>query len=212
MKRGCTTLSELKKTRSELKREAIINAARTAFQEGGVQNTSMDNIAQSAQVSKRTVYNHFATKEELLLYIMTECWEKVFVQDEFVYDANAPLKAQLEALLTNFIQLISSENYINLSRAVFSYFLYHPEDFKKEVDKFFEKETNLHHWLASAIKDGRLVELDIEKGIDQLCNLIKGGCFWPQLLGIEALFTTQQQEQLVVDTVEMFLCRYAKPA
>ncbi len=203
-------MPEIKKSRSELKREAIVNAAREAFQEGGVQNTSMDRIAEIAQVSKRTVYNHFSTKEELLLHIMTESWEKVFVQNKFSYSSTDPLKSQLEAILSNFIQLVSSENYINLSRAVFSYFLYHTEDFKKEVDKFFDKETNLHQWLGAAMKDNRLVVLDIEKAIDQLCNLIKGGCFWPQLFGIESLYDEQQQKQLAVDTVEMFLCRYEK--
>ena len=205
-------MPEAKKTRSELKREAIVDAARNAFQNDGVQNTSMDRIAELAQVSKRTVYNHFATKEALLFHIMKESWEKIFVQDKFFYDATAPLKYQLIDLLDDFIQLVSSENHINLSRAVFSYFVYHTEDFKKEVDKFFDRETNIHHWLSAGIADGRLIQFDIEKGIDQLCNLIKGACFWPQLLGIEPLYTQEQKTQLAEETVDMFLSRYAKSA
>ncbi|MCY7295625.1 TetR/AcrR family transcriptional regulator [Alteromonas sp. a30] len=201
-------MSETKKTRSEIKREAIISAARTAFQNDGVQNTSMDRIAEIAQVSKRTVYNHFSTKETLLFYIMKESWEKIFVQSSAYYNPNAPLKGQLIALLDDFIQLVSSENHINLSRAVFSYFVYHTEDFKKEVDKFYDRKTNLHHCLSAAVQDGRLIDLDIDKGIDQLCNLIKGACFWPQLMGIEPIFTEAQKTQLAEDAVDMFLSRY----
>ncbi|MFA0698755.1 TetR/AcrR family transcriptional regulator, partial [Vibrio sp. 10N.222.49.C9] len=49
----------MKKTRSELKREAILTAAKQSFLEFGVKNTSMDKLASLANVSKRTVYNHF---------------------------------------------------------------------------------------------------------------------------------------------------------
>jgi len=63
-------MTEKGKTRSELKREAIIEAARRAFEEFGVQGTSMDKLAEMAGVSKRTVYNHFASKEELYAAVL----------------------------------------------------------------------------------------------------------------------------------------------
>ena len=50
---------------SEQKRLHILDAAETLFYEQGVEHTSMDQIALKAQVSKRTVYNHFDTKEAL---------------------------------------------------------------------------------------------------------------------------------------------------
>jgi TetR/AcrR family transcriptional regulator of autoinduction and epiphytic fitness len=64
------------KNRSELKREAIIEAARSVFKEFGVKATSMDKLAEIAQVSKRTVYNHFSAKEELVMYLVTDLWQK----------------------------------------------------------------------------------------------------------------------------------------
>ncbi len=67
-------MSETNPTRSELKRQAILQAARDAFQEHGVHNTSMDELAALAQVSKRTVYNHFASKEVLIMTLMAELW------------------------------------------------------------------------------------------------------------------------------------------
>ena len=51
------------RTRSDVKRDAIIQAAKQAFQEFGVNGTSMDKLAELANVSKRTVYNHFSAKE-----------------------------------------------------------------------------------------------------------------------------------------------------
>ena len=47
------------------KRHEILDAAIREFQAVGYDNTSMDRIAESAGASKRTVYNHFASKELL---------------------------------------------------------------------------------------------------------------------------------------------------
>jgi TetR/AcrR family transcriptional repressor of mexJK operon len=44
---------------------AIRDAAATLFLENGYQGTSMDDIAAAAQVSKQTIYTHFANKQEL---------------------------------------------------------------------------------------------------------------------------------------------------
>src|SRR5690348_10057779 len=44
---------------------AIREAAATLFLQRGYQATSMDDIAAAAQVSKQTIYTHFAGKEEL---------------------------------------------------------------------------------------------------------------------------------------------------
>ncbi len=49
-------MKEKGKTRSELKHEAILDAAKRAFLAFGVQGTSMDKLAEMADVSKRTVW------------------------------------------------------------------------------------------------------------------------------------------------------------
>lgn len=201
-------LSESKKTRSEMKREAIIEAAKKAFQSGGVQNTSMDSIAEIAQVSKRTVYNHFKTKEELVMHIISELWNQVMVQNEFVYQKDTSLEQQLSQLVKTQIDLVSCEGYINLTRVAFSHFLYHPEELKKEVDKFIVQETVIHRWLVAATEDGRLKPHDIETGVKQLHNLIKGICYWPQFLGIEPICDEKQKQVLTQQTVTMFLSCY----
>ena len=57
-------------SRSARKRRAITEAATTLFLRQGYQGTSMDEIAALAQVSKQTVYKHFADKERLFSDIM----------------------------------------------------------------------------------------------------------------------------------------------
>jgi TetR/AcrR family transcriptional regulator of autoinduction and epiphytic fitness len=73
-------MSEVKKSRSQQKREDILNAALKTFKEQGVQATSMDQLAETANVSKRTVYNHFDSKETLVLSLLHEMWEQFMLR------------------------------------------------------------------------------------------------------------------------------------
>src|SRR5215471_2497824 len=56
--------------RSARKRRAIMEAATALFLRDGYRNTSMDQVAADAAVSKQTVYKHFADKEQLFREIV----------------------------------------------------------------------------------------------------------------------------------------------
>src|SRR5476649_1659951 len=60
---------------TDRKRQAIVDAAIAEFRAFGFEATSMDKIAATAGVSKRTVYNHFPSKDELFTHILLELWE-----------------------------------------------------------------------------------------------------------------------------------------
>lgn len=66
------------------KRTAITRAARAVFGREGYAATSIDAIAAEADVSKRTIYNHFDGKEQLFSELMAESAARVsarFVED-----------------------------------------------------------------------------------------------------------------------------------
>ena len=56
--------------RSARKRRAIMEAATASFLRDGYRNTSMDQVAADAAVSKQTVYKHFADKQQLFREIV----------------------------------------------------------------------------------------------------------------------------------------------
>ena len=47
-------------------RERILGASRTLFREQGINRTGMDQLCATAEVSKRTAYQHFSGKDELV--------------------------------------------------------------------------------------------------------------------------------------------------
>jgi len=55
---------------SERKHQAIVEAAKELFLKGGYLGTNMDEIAAASEVSKQTVYKHFASKEALFVEIV----------------------------------------------------------------------------------------------------------------------------------------------
>jgi AcrR family transcriptional regulator len=57
---------------SERKRDEIRRAALSLFVQDGYERTSVDAIAAEAEVSKRTIYNHFGDKENLFLTVVQD--------------------------------------------------------------------------------------------------------------------------------------------
>ena len=201
-------LTKKKKSVSARKREAIIEAAKRAFQADGVEGTSMDRIAELAGVSKRTVYNHFPSKEDLVLFLISELWQQSMVQIDVPYDASAPLEGQLAALVSAEVELVTDREFLGLARIAAGHFLYHPEALQEMIAELAAQETALTRWLTAATADGRLRSMDVAFAHAQLHSLIKGSCYYPQLLGIEVELDTAQKTRLIDETVAMFLNHY----
>lgn len=92
---------------SQKKREKILQAATRLFTEKGFTNTSVDDIAAAASVSKQTVYAHFGSKENLFgLAVAAKCKSSGF--DEEAIDMDAPPEALLPEIARSFLKLMMS--------------------------------------------------------------------------------------------------------
>jgi TetR/AcrR family transcriptional repressor of mexJK operon len=100
---------------------AIREAAATLFLEKGYQGTSMDEIASAAQVSKQTIYTHFANKEELFAGLVLGNADRV---DGFLSSmANAledagDLESGLHRLARLYIRFVIRPEVLRLRRLV----------------------------------------------------------------------------------------------
>ncbi len=203
-------MMEKKQSRSELKREAIVEAAIEAFREEGVKATSMDRLAKLANVSKRTIYNHFENKEALVLHLLSELWQRAIMQSEVSYNRGQPLESQLSVLLTEELEFLSSPQYQDLARVAFDYLFSNPDMLQDELKKLSEKETAVYRWIVAARDDGKLIELDVDIAKEQLHSLIKGSALWPQLMRLREPLTIDEKQRLVEETTKLFLARYQK--
>ncbi|HAV12007.1 MAG TPA: TetR family transcriptional regulator, partial [Opitutae bacterium] len=81
--------------RKALKREEIIAGAIKAFRQAGYEGASMDLVAELAGASKRTVYNHFESKKDLLWAVIAELMAGQAEMAQIHYSKTEPLESQL---------------------------------------------------------------------------------------------------------------------
>lgn len=194
---------------TDRKRAAILDAAVAEFRDAGYAATSMDRIATSAGVSKRTVYNHFPSKEVLFMRILEDMWARGADGLDIPYRADRPLHEQLMALVAQKMRLLHDASFIDLSRVAIAAGVHHPDLARDLVARLGDREEGLTAWVRAAAADGRLRTKDPVFASMQLQGLVKGFAFWPQIAMGQSALTTAQQEQVVEGAVAMFLSYYA---
>lgn len=117
-----------KRTDKKMIRMQVIKAAAEAFSEKGIKNVRMDDIASSLSISKRTLYELFSDKEELLVEVV-----RIHREEVRNYMANVASKADnvLEVIIRFYEMTI--DEFKHTSRYFF-------EDIKKypKVVEFLE--------------------------------------------------------------------------
>lgn len=194
---------------TDRKREAIVRAAVEEFRSAGYEATSMDRIAAVAGVSKRTVYNHFPSKEELFALILEELWHSSVASVELPYRSDQPLEVQLLQLLRQKLDLLGDANFIDLARVAMAEIIHSPERAQAIVCRMGEKESGVSAWIRAAIADGRLREVDPEFAGHQLQGLVKSFAFWPQVTMGQAPLAPAERTRVAESAVAMFLGFYA---
>jgi len=102
------------------KRAAILEAARQMFTRHDFVNTSMDQIAACAGVSKLTVYNHFGDKDTLFSEVVREHCDQSFPIAMFRPKPETPLRDVLLTIAVTYFATISSEESLNWHRVMCS--------------------------------------------------------------------------------------------
>lgn len=94
--------------RAQAKRDAILAAARELFTRHGFGNTSMDAIAEAANVSKHTLYRYYQNKEALFVATMQQLVFEHAVVALFAQLRETPMESlpQLERTLVSWAQVV----------------------------------------------------------------------------------------------------------
>lgn len=193
---------------TDRKREAIIQAAIAEFRANGFEITSMDKIAATAGVSKRTVYNHFPSKEELFAEILNQLWARITDEQAVTYRADQPLREQLLPMLLAKLQMMADDNFLGLARVAIAATIHSPERAQDMVARMGEREEGLTVWIRAAQADGRLKAVEADFAAQQMQGLLKSFGFWPQIsMGLPPL-DADTQKAVAESALEMFLARY----
>lgn len=193
---------------SRQKQAAILKAALAAFIEFGYDRTTIDYVAQHAEVSTATLYKHFPSKAALFGGIMAQVW-----QTDDISAAPIPLHTPPQAALLQtgreYAQLLTSPNIQPLFRLVIA-----------EAPRFPELGTELYHrgkepflkrleaYLQAQSTSGTLTIADIPIATRQFLGMINDIIFWPRFLIVNLELSEHEIEHIIASAVETFLARY----
>ena len=157
----------LRSQHAEATRRAVLAAARSLFGKKGYAQTSVDEIADAARVTKGAVYHHFAGKEALFRAVLAEVEVEADARaagagdpegppiDQIVARVNAYLDAALDEEMRR-IALIDAPAVLGLE----------PEG---SVDQH-PGHVDLRSFIAASTARGQIIDLDP----DLLTHLIRG--------------------------------------
>lgn len=130
-----------------LVRQRIYDAALASMRERGFEGATMQDIASLADVSRATVFNHFATKDDFLVQYHREMTEAVLGSASPAGGASAT--SAIEALLRRFC--VWAENDRPMAAVIIGRIFASPVLLEQDrVD-----EMDLAAWLGAAVERGR---------------------------------------------------------
>lgn len=194
----------------------IREAAATLFLEKGYLGTSMDDVAAAAQVSKQTIYTHFANKEELFADLVLGNAERV---DEFVttmartIDDATDLHSGIRQLARLYLGLVIRPEVLRLRRLVLSEVGRFPDlartYYERVPGRVLVALTGLFAELADR---GRLRLEDPSLAAQHFAWLTLGvpldrGMFYP----IEETIRDVDVDRMAAAAARVFLAAYASP-
>ncbi|YCM44616.1 TetR/AcrR family transcriptional regulator [Verrucomicrobiaceae bacterium 227] len=192
-------------TLSQRKRAAIVDAAIDEFKKSGFAATSMDTIAERARVSKRTVYNHFDSKESLFGAISDSLCSAVIEVMDVDFDPDGSMEGQLYEFAIRQIELCCSDKFMTMARVTLPERLRNPDLANPSFDRIRNGETGLAFWMEQAVAAKALNVSDVASASRQFSALLLEFTLWPQLFAGEPTPKPAERKKIAHSAVKLFL-------
>jgi len=188
-----TTRARREREKQE-RRRSILQAARETFFENGFYHTTVESVAERAEVSKGTVYLYVESKEALLAHLLLEGLEELVAELDRAY-----LAAQ---------RLPADEQLKELARAYLAFFRRDPQyfPFLMAMDRGRFQEAipaELYEEILAASLEGlirvvHVVERGMEEGLFTCSDAQEAACvFWASLNGVLQLMEHPLRREMV---------------
>ena len=201
-------MKDKKQSRSAPKNAEIVAAARELFLRKGFSAISMDLIADTAGVSKRTVYSHFESKENLFGAVMMDLCRETCppdVAEEQAPDLDMSPEDLLIAMGLKYLSVNLLPDAIALYRIVLSEGVQFPELAKMywEFPKMFK--ANISGLLTEWNRQGIISIPDPDTAAAHFLGMLRSPLEMPLLFELKKTPTKNDIDTLVKQAVSIFL-------
>jgi TetR/AcrR family transcriptional regulator of autoinduction and epiphytic fitness len=189
-------------------REAIVEAAVRLFLERGFGSVSMDDLAKAAGVARRTLYNQFASKEEIFREMLLRVSHEL--EDAFPpgVETQGDVEDVLHLIARMILELHKHPEYLGFLRMVVAdsrQFPWIAEELAAVMDPQMERlERYLAHLTAMGVLDCRNPRL----AAHQFMGVLNEFSLWPWMLGQKHIAVPT--DEIVEETIRMFLQHYGR--
>ncbi len=169
--------------RGEKLRDHVLWTAKATFLELGFERASMDEVAARAETSKRTLYAHFESKENLFLAVVELARELFLDRMREPSDYGDDPKEALVLFLGRYLEAMVSDSFVRMSRVAIAEAERFPQGASRYFEVIFDElRTRLAAYLGKAFGLG---PADREAAAERLLGEILHPR-WPRvLLGVE---------------------------
>jgi AcrR family transcriptional regulator len=208
MKARKFSTAAMPKARRGESREAIVAAAQRLFLERGFGAVSMDELAVAAGVARRTLYNQFASKEEIFREMLLRLSRQL--EDAFPpgIETQGDIEHVLRLVARVILELHRNKEYLGFLRMVVAdsrQFPWIAEEFAAVMDPQTERLTRL---LAQLTTMGILDCRNPTLAAHQFMGMLNELSLWPWMMGGESLAIPA--EEVIDETIRMFLRHYKR--
>ncbi|MGB0938546.1 MAG: TetR/AcrR family transcriptional regulator [Colwellia sp.] len=199
-----------KRSKSESKRQQILDASIALFTEKGFAKTSMDLIAKNADVSKQTVYSHFGNKDELFFAAIEFRCESMQLFEISTLDFS-DARAILIQIARRFSQFVTSKE----ACAVHKICAFESNTYPQVSDIFYKagplKVTTELANLFSQLHDKKVLSIKNPwQAAIHFLNIMKGELWMQVEFNLKDKMSPQDAEQYLCDSVDFFIRGYSK--
>ncbi|WP_299846971.1 TetR/AcrR family transcriptional regulator [uncultured Roseovarius sp.] len=191
---------------SACKNAQIIEAAVDEFQENGYAYASMDRISARASVSKRTLYKHFESKENLFRSIVMELAGRFAEMQDIRYVTGRDIRTQLLELAWAEGRILMRPDVMAMARMIISETLRNPA-LAEEAQGKVDKTATFVRMIEDASADGQLNVEDSVVAGQEFIGLIKAKAFWPMLFS-GSVVSEAEMTEIVESAVDLIMSRY----
>jgi len=188
------------------KRASILEAATQAFINEGYETCSMDRIAEVAGASKRTVYNHFPSKELLFQAVLESFIDEIMALKQIPFDPDHSLESQLARFADAKLEITRNPTWLGMMKVIAGVFISNPELVKEMTAQAQTQDKHLVTWLEKAHQAGLLHVPNPGIAAEVFWAMVGGAFFWPAIF-MDAC-PEQNHLELRDEMIQVFLSRY----
>jgi TetR/AcrR family transcriptional repressor of mexJK operon len=188
------------------KRQAILDSATRMFLAHGYRNASMEKIAQTAPVSKATLYNHFDSKGALLGAVISGLCGSLLQTMTQVTIETGDVENNLNKIATSAVDLIYAEDALAIYRLVVA----ESPDFPELGQLFYASGpqatlTQLEDYFRRLNAGGNFNISDPVFAADAFFSMLKGDLHLRCLLSKSLRPSTDEKKHLIEKVISFYM-------